>query len=214
MKTILCYGDSLTWGYNVEGPSRHPLADRWPSVLGAALGSAAHVIPDGLNGRTTIYDDQSVLAERNGAKTLPTSISTHLPLDLVILALGTNDLKRHTGGGRAFEAGLGMERLIEIVQSFPYRLGYKAPKILIVSPPHLVETEDPMFAQMFGHGIEESQRVIDVYRTIAEEYGVHLFDASEVCEATPQDGVHLDAVNTRRLGEALAGAVKEILDLQ
>ncbi len=38
-KTVLCYGDSLTWGYNAEGPSRHALADRWPSVLQAELGT-------------------------------------------------------------------------------------------------------------------------------------------------------------------------------
>ena len=57
MKTVLCYGDSLTWGYNAENLSRHALADRWPSVLQAALGSGVKVIAEGLNGRTTAFDD-------------------------------------------------------------------------------------------------------------------------------------------------------------
>ena len=51
-RTVLCYGDSLTWGYDPEGPSRHRLEDRWPSVLQAALGRGAHVVAEGLNGRT------------------------------------------------------------------------------------------------------------------------------------------------------------------
>ena len=38
MKTVLCYGDSLTWGYNAEALDRHSFEDRWPSVLAKALG--------------------------------------------------------------------------------------------------------------------------------------------------------------------------------
>lgn len=53
MKTILCYGDSLTWGYDPQGPGRHALEDRWPSVLGRALSGKAQVVAEGLNGRTT-----------------------------------------------------------------------------------------------------------------------------------------------------------------
>ena len=49
MKTILCYGDSLTWGYDAASLSRHALEDRWPSVLKAALGDGIEVIAEGLN---------------------------------------------------------------------------------------------------------------------------------------------------------------------
>jgi len=82
MKTVLCYGDSLTWGYNAENLSRHALADRWPSVLQAALGSGVNVIAEGLNGRTTAFDDHLADADRNGARLLPTLLATHTPLDL------------------------------------------------------------------------------------------------------------------------------------
>ena len=57
MKTILCYGDSLTWGYNADGPSRHAYEDRWPSVLQAELGARVACHRRGLNGRTTAFDD-------------------------------------------------------------------------------------------------------------------------------------------------------------
>ena len=71
MKTILCYGDSLTWGYSAEGPSRHALDDRWPSVLQAELGEGVQVIAEGLNGRTTAFDDHLAGEDRNGARVLP-----------------------------------------------------------------------------------------------------------------------------------------------
>ncbi|GGD89220.1 arylesterase [Aureimonas endophytica] len=211
MTTVLCYGDSLTWGYDAETAGRHSHETRWPSVLAAGLGPEIEVIAEGLNGRTTIFDDPSTVADRNGARVLPTILGTHQPIDLVIFLLGTNDLKRHTGGGRAFEAGIGIERLVEIVQTFPYQRGYAVPKILIVSPPCFVATEDPEAQMLLGHAIEESQKLSYCYAFVAEEYGCDLFDAGEVCETTPRDGFHLDAENTKRLGEALVEPVRAIL---
>ena len=211
MKTILCYGDSLTWGYDAASAGRHAFADRWPSVLAEGLGADVTVIAEGLNGRTTAYDDHTTLPERNGVTMLPTILGTHEPLDLVIFLLGTNDLKINTGGGRAFEARIGMERLVEIVRTYPYLRGFSTPEILIVAPPHFCETEDPDFRQLFSHGIVASQALGTAYTLVAEEYGCGLFDASEVCETTPLDGVHLDALNTRRLGEALVEPVRAIL---
>ncbi|KQT83466.1 SGNH/GDSL hydrolase family protein [Aurantimonas sp. Leaf443] len=212
MKTVLCYGDSLTWGYDAETGLRHAFEDRWPNVLAKGLGASVCVVADGLNGRTTVYDDHSVPAERNGAKTLPTALTTHQPLDLVVFLLGTNDLKRATGGGRCFEARLGMERLVEIVLQFPYQRGYAVPKILIVCPPHFRETDDrDARLLLVDHGLEESQKFAAAYAMVAEEYECHHFDAAEICETTPLDGFHLDATNTRRLGEALVPVVKDVL---
>ena len=122
MKTILCYGDSLTWGYNAEGPSRHAYEDRWPSVLQADLGAAVHVIPEGLNGRTTAFDDHLAGADRNGARILPTILVTHAPLDLVIIMLGANDMKPWIHGNPV-AAKHGMQRLVEIVRGHDYPLG-------------------------------------------------------------------------------------------
>ncbi|QGP50992.1 hypothetical protein PsalN5692_02465 [Piscirickettsia salmonis] len=55
MKTILCYGDSLTWGYNPENSGRCSFDQRWTGVLQENLGGDYRVIEAGLNGRTTIY---------------------------------------------------------------------------------------------------------------------------------------------------------------
>ena len=57
MKTILCYGDSNTWGYNAETQGRFPPESRWPNVLARELGDGYTIIPEGLNGRTTVWPD-------------------------------------------------------------------------------------------------------------------------------------------------------------
>ena len=115
MKTVLCYGDSLTWGSDAETGTRLAHEDRWPVVLQRALGDGVQVIADGLRGRTTGYDEHLADCDRNGARILPTVLYTHAPLDLVILLLGSNDMKPAIAG-TAIAALQGMRRLISLIQ--------------------------------------------------------------------------------------------------
>ncbi len=212
MKTILAFGDSLTWGFQAGTWLRHDFADRWPNVLGAGLGQGFRVVEEGTNGRTTAYDDLTDGAELNGARVLPMLLKTHEPLDLVMIMLGTNDIK-FVARCRAFDAAMGMGRLIEIVQHYPFNENYAAPQILIMSPPALVKTADEWFNDLWGHAIEESKKFAHHYARLAKERGVHFFDAGSVAVADPIDGGHLDAANTRAIGVALVPVVKGILGL-
>lgn len=212
MKTILCYGDSLTWGYSAEGPSRHRPEDRWPNVLQAKLGSQVQVIAEGLNGRTTAFDDHLSGSDRNGARVLPTLLSTHSPINLIIIMLGSNDMKPFICG-RAIGAKQGMQRLVEIVRGHAYPLDAPAPDILVVAPPPLCETAEPDFAAMFESGVKQSQMLASFYSDLADEAGCGFFDAGSVARTTPLDGVHLDAENTRALGRGLEPIVRAMLGL-
>ena len=213
MKTVLCYGDSLTWGYSADGPSRHAFGDRWPSVLAAALGDGVQVIAEGLNGRTTAYDDHLADCDRNGARTLPTVLHTHAPLDLVVIMLGANDMKPGIAG-KAHLAMQGMRRLISLVQVNALRDGTsEPPAVLVVAPPPLCETADPEFAAMFAGGVEQSQMLASFYADLADEQGCGFFDAGSVATTTPLDGVHLDAENTRAIGRGLEPVVRLMLGL-
>jgi len=212
LRTVLCYGDSLTWGYDPEGPSRHRLEDRWPSVLQAALGTGAHVVAEGLNGRTTAFDDHLSGADRNGARLLPTLLESHAPLDLVIIMLGSNDMKPWVHG-HPLPARQGMARLVDIVRGHPYPLDAPAPDLLIVSPPPLTATANVEFAEMFGHRLEASRELAAQYSSLAEEVGCGFFDAGSVAISSELDGVHLDAGNTRAIGEGLAAIVRVMLEL-
>lgn len=216
MKTILCYGDSLTFGADpsVAG-GRHAYEDRWPSALAATLGNdKVRVIAEGLGGRTTVFDDWYANADRNGARILPTLLSSHSPLDMIVIMLGTNDLKPFLGRTCA-EAGRGMVRLVEIVRGHYRSRNEAVPEIVLMAPPHMVPTDNELMLGHFGGEaiIAESTNFAGWYRRRADELGVHFFDAGSVAVASPLDGVHLDAKNTRAIGEGLAPVVAPILGL-
>lgn len=210
MKTVLCFGDSLTWGYDAVGPGRHRLEDRWPSVLQAALGNGVHVIAEGLNGRTTAFDDHLAGEDRNGARILPTLLGTHAPLHLIVIMLGSNDMKPWIHGD-PLAAQHGMRRLIQIVRGHPYPLGAPPPQILLVSPPVVSDTKNVEFAKMFARGNIASTELAPLYAALADEHGCAFFDAGSVAKTTPLDGVHLDLENTRAIGTALAPIARNLL---
>jgi lysophospholipase L1-like esterase len=210
MKTVLCYGDSLTWGYCADPLGRHAYEDRWPSVLAAELGNGVTVIAEGLNGRTTAYDDHLADCDRNGARVLPTILETHYPIDVVVIMLGANDMKPFICG-RAIGAKQGMERLVDMVQKHAYGFDFQPPKVVVVSPPQLCRTADADFDAMFDGGIAESAKLASLYAEVAAERGCAFFDAGSVAKTTPIDGVHLDVENTRAIGQAIAPVVRSLL---
>ena len=212
MKTILAFGDSLTWGFVAGTWERHPFDVRWPNALAAGLSGKARAIEEGMNGRTTVFPDPTDGAERNGTVALPMLLTTHQPLDLIIIMLGTNDIK-FANRCRAFDAAMGMGRLVQIIQTFPWIKTASPPQVLIMSPPALCETNDEFFNDLWGHAIAESKLFGKHYSRVAEEMGVHFFDAGSVARTDPTDGGHLDAQNTKAIGSALAPVVKKILEI-
>jgi lysophospholipase L1-like esterase len=211
-KAVLCYGDSLTWGYDPESIGRHAYEDRWPSVLQKALGDQARLIAEGLNGRTTAFDDHLADCDRNGARVLPTILQTHAPLDLVIIMLGSNDMKPVVAGS-AFAACQGIARLVRLIRNHVWPFEFDGPDILIVAPPMLCETANAPFAASYAGGVAESTKLATLYRDLADELGCGFFDGSSVARTTPLDGVHMDAENTRALGRGLEPIVRMMLGL-
>jgi lysophospholipase L1-like esterase len=210
MKSILCFGDSLTWGSDPVTGGRHSFEARWPNVMAARLSGLVRVVEEGMNGRTTVFDDPTVNENRNGAALLPSLLMSHQPLDLVILALGTNDLK-FAQRCRAFDAMLGIKRLVGIIRRFDYKPGFPMPKVLIAAPPHVERTANPQFIELFGHAIDESHLFAKHYAALGAELGTGFFDAAPHAKADPFDGVHLDRANTIAIGEAIAPLVKAML---
>ncbi|MCM2292851.1 SGNH/GDSL hydrolase family protein [Allorhizobium sp. BGMRC 0089] len=212
MKTVLAYGDSLTWGYDPVHLGRHAYEDRWTSVLQKSLGHGVRVIAEGLNGRTTAYDDHLADCERNGAKLLPSVLATHKPLDLVIIMLGTNDLKRGIQG-TAIAATNGVKRLVKLVHHHDWGFDFETPDVLIVAPPPTCETAHGLFGPLFNHALEEAAMLASLYRDAADELGCSFYDAGSVAKTTALDGIHLDADNTRAIGRGLESVVRMMLGL-
>ncbi len=212
MKTILAYGDSLTFGANPTGGPRHAYEDRWPTALERGLAGQARVIAEGLGGRTTVFDDFSSVADRNGARVLPTLLDSHKPLDLVVIMLGTNDLKAYLNG-TAFGAAMGIKRLVQIIRQHPYDLGQPIPEVIIVAPPLTVETDHVDLHPMFAPRADEAELFDFYYSRVARDLGAGYFNAADVAVADKADGVHLDPANTRAIGEGLVPHVRKILGL-
>jgi len=158
-KNIMCYGDSLTWGWVPvkEGSPTHryPYDQRWTGVMAAALGSGYHMIEEGLSARTTCLDDPND-PRLNGANYLPSAIASHLPLDLVIVMLGTNDTKSYFRR-TPYEIANGMAKLVGQILTSAGGIGtpYPAPRALVIAPPPLTPMQDPWFEGMFGGGHEK-----------------------------------------------------------
>lgn len=204
---VMAFGDSLTWGAIPGGKGRHTYQNRWTSVL-ETLVPEIRVVAEGLGGRTSSFDDYATASDRNGAKTLPMLLGSHYPLNLVMIMLGSNDLKPHICG-YINGAAAGIQRLVEIVRTFPY--GYQAtiPQILIMSPPLFCNTAGG--GPNGGRVIAESEKFKAAYQALAVKEGCGFFDCADVAQASPIDGVHLDIVNTRAIGEGVAPVVAELL---
>jgi lysophospholipase L1-like esterase len=208
MKTILCFGDSNTWGYNASTQARHPYEHRWTTWLAKELGSEYLVIPEGLNGRTTVMPDPFEGEYKSGKSMLLGILESHHPVDLVVLMLGTNDLK-HRWGHSPWDIGRGIETLINTIQGCAFGPDECAPKILVVSPAATC-VAGTRFDEMFAGSDEKSPQLARFYRPVAELYGCAFLDAAQHIVSDPLDGIHLAAEELPKLASAVAAAVREI----
>lgn len=215
VRRILCFGDSLTWGWipSADGAPTERFAPdvRWTGVLAATLGEDFEVIEEGLSARTTTLDDPAD-PRLNGSSYLPSCLASHLPLDLVVLMLGTNDTKAYFRRTPT-DIGLGASVLIGQVLASAGGVGtsYPAPGVLLVAPPALGETPHPWFQLIFEGAQEKSARLAHVYESLASFMGVPFVDAGSVITTDGVDGVHFTEQNNRDLGIALADRIREIL---
>ena len=207
MKTILCYGDSNTWGYRPVTKDRYHRHERWTGVLQRELGEAYEVIAEGLNGRTTVWDDP-IEGYKNGKEQLIPILTSHKPVDLVTFMLGTNDLKKRFSLS-AYDIAEGAGVLVDMVQKSDCGPGEHAPKVLLMAPPPVARLTE--YEEMFEGAEAKSRLFSKHYRRVAEEHGCAFFDASEVIVSSDFDGIHLEVDEHRKLGLAVADLVRQIL---
>lgn len=207
MKTILCYGDSNTWGYCPVRDGRLSKDERWPGVLRHEMGEESWVIEEGLGGRTTVWNDPVEGEHKNGKTYLLPCLETHQPIDLVIILLGTNDLKRRFGLG-AFDIAQGAGVLVRIVRSSSAGPGGQTPGVLLIAPPPIASLAGVRFAGMFEGAEEKSRHLSHEFRQVAAEVGCALLDAAEIVVSSPLDAIHLEGPEHAKLGCAIAARIR------
>jgi lysophospholipase L1-like esterase len=207
MPVIVAFGDSNTWGFDPATGGRFPRARRWPTILQHELGPDFEVIAEGLGGRTTVHDDP-IMPYRSGVEALPPCLMSHAPLDLIILALGCNDLKKRFSVS-AFDIAESAARLIFLVRAYGEGPNGGAPKILLVAPPPLAKLT--AYAEMFEGGTEKSRLLGQRFGELAKQEGVAFLDAGAVIRCSDLDGIHYEADQHALLGRAVAEAVRGAL---
>ena len=210
-KHIVCLGDSNTHGYCADprdcadGGSRFNEDERWTCLLQNLLGSEYLVIEEGLSGRTTVFVDP-VHESMDALSIVSPVLSSHEPLDLLIIMLGTNDTKDRLGMNAACIA-LGMERLVRKCMSVDC-WGDKKPNILIVAPPPIGdELKDPCMGE---HCAEKSRELAFYYKQKADLLGCHFMDANG-CEFNKIDYMHLTRKGHSQLAQRFADIIPNII---
>ncbi len=206
MRRILCFGDSNTWGMEPVSGKRYETDTRWPRVMQTRLGAEYEIIEEGLCGRTTVWDDP-IEEYRNGIKYLIPCLISHLPLDLVIIMLGTNDLKSRFSVS-ANEIALSAAKLVHAVRTSTCGYDGKDPEALLVAPPPIHEKDNPILTG----GQAKSEQFGKVFGRIARNRGYRFFDAGTVIQSSRRDGVHLEPDAHRALAEVLETQAREILE--
>ena len=207
MKTIVCYGDSNTWGHDPATQDRFPIEQRWTGVLAQELGAAYRVVEEGLGGRTTIWDDP-IEEWRNGKTYLLPCLWSHKPIDLVTIMLGTNDLKERFSVS-AYDIAAGAGVIVDLTLRSGAGPSGGAPQVLLMAPPVVARLTD--YAEMFEDAQAKSMKFAEHYARVARRYGCHFLDTSEVIVSSDLDGIHLEADQHRKLGQTVAARVREIL---
>jgi len=210
-KRILCYGDSNTWGWvpGSMGKQRFDTSIRWPSLLQKKLKKEYEVIEEGLGARTTSFDDpRPDFPERNGLTLLPIILETHLPLDYVIIMLGTTDTKPLINK-TPIEIGEGIRKLIKVIKQHRVLDNTQSPKILLVVP-SIVNEKASFASTLFKGGEEKGKALINIFKTISEEENILYLDpTSKVKVDKAGDGVHLDKKGHKRLAKMIAEKINK-----
>lgn len=214
MKHILCYGDSNTYGFNPENHERYDYNERWTGILQNLLGSDYRIIEEGLNSRTTVLDDPYDIL-KNGKTYLTPCIKSHYPLDLVIIMLGSNDMKERyhvPACDIAKGAGILAKMVLNITaEENPKKI---PAKILLVSPTHIGKTiTESECGEGFGYmrSYELSRKLAPKYEEIARNLGIEFMEAALITEPSEIDALHLSREGHKLLGEAFAKRCLEIL---
>lgn len=214
MKTVLCFGDSNTWGFDPASitaafPRRHPLNKRWTGVLAEILGADFRIIEEGQNGRTTVHEDPMNIA-RNGRDYLPACLESHKPIDIVVLMLGTNDLKSYYNLP-AGEIAAGASILARMILSSTAGPENAAPQLLLICPPEVGDLSHlPEIDAKIPQGRARSLQFPRYYEALAQSLGCEYLNSQAITSTSPVDGIHLETSDHAKLGHAIAEKIRRM----
>lgn len=207
--TVLCYGDSNTYGQKPDKTGRYEINVRWTGLLQELLGDNYRVIEEGLGSRTTDLDYDKKPG-RNGKTYLAPALHSHNPLDIVVIMLGTNDLKTQYGRS-AQDIASALGGLVDDVRMYGETKVGEKPRVILISPIEINE-QASRFAEFYigyydAESMMESKQLSEEINAIATQKGVKFLDAATVSKAG-EDGIHFEKASERPLAELVARTIE------
>lgn len=209
-KSILCFGDSNTWGYDAETNLRFDEETRWTGLLAQLLGNSYRVIEEGLPGRTSVSEDP-LFEGLSGFDYIYPCIMSHSPLDLVIIMLGTNDTKERFGL-TSYNIAQGIVRLAMKAKGIASGREGKTPEVLVVAPapigPQYINSN--VGSAMGKNCSEKSEELSNHLAVLLKESTIHFADAGEHVSMNEIDYMHLDADGHRKMAHFMFHQIQRI----
>ncbi|MDC1063564.1 GDSL-type esterase/lipase family protein [Flavobacteriales bacterium] len=211
MINILCFGDSNTWGYDPANQTRFLKSIRWTGVLQNLLGDNFNIIEEGLNGRTTNVNEREehslgyYRAFRSSMDLVSVLIETNSPIDLVVIMLGTNDLKNNFNQS-VNDISYNMRLVCETIINNDY---FNSKSIILVSPTHINESSSSLLNSFIGTA-EKSKSLAKPYKKIADDLDLFFVDASKSVKTNQIDGLHWDSMQHSDFANSICLKIKSI----
>lgn len=202
MKTILCFGDSNTWGHNPVDCSK--LKKPWPEIL-TELMPEDEIIQNGLCGRTSAFDISE--AGKNGLTSFKELFDNGLYADLIIIMLGTNDTLKEADKTPQ-ESTAAIKEYIHII-----RKNLPECKTLVISPVHIKECSltHPIFGELYTkRSVDSSLNTAAEYKKLADEENVYFMNAAIYAQASDIDGIHMVPEEHEKLAKAVFDKINNI----
>lgn len=196
-KTIVCYGDSNTWG-RFPLHERYPRSERFTTILQELLGDKFEVISEGLPGRTFVAEDPTK-PYRTGITHLKSILESHKPIDAVIVMLGTNDMK--------VMYNLQPKDIAEHLDKTIQFIKEDVARVIVVCPPEIIQPENRELDPAFVNGPVLSKALPALYKAVAEKHACVYINAQDYISSSKADGFHLDPEAHKKLAEVLSERV-------
>lgn len=206
MKRILCFGDSNTFGYKPDRSGRFDKNTRWTGLLSNSLKDNFTIIEDGLCGRTVALDDP-FCDGRNGLKSIGNSVRENSPIDLLIIMLGTNDLKAFYGMNAkkiAENCGKLIDKALDSCEN-PSTM-----KILLVSPILLGKNILAINSAYNTQSVTASHLLSKEFKALAEEKNCYFLAAENYAKTSDLDCEHMSSEEHKKLAVAIERKIREI----
>lgn len=210
-KRVFLYGDSFVFGKVGGKNERFDVTQRFSGVLQKLLSNDYEIIEEGLRART-LSGENGFFEQRDGLEQFGPILGSHLPLNVIVIMLGTNDFNSKSTKTHK-DIPTDLQAYNNKIKEWCEFLEVDTPKVLLISPPKIKpEFFDDGQKTIFGKDASRNvAQLPNIYITEAHKQGWSFFDANTVCEAGEADGVHLDIENNLQLAKALSLKIKDLV---